>query len=40
MTRASGRLAWVAVVGGVVSFLALRTMYESDPLASLDSEVA
>jgi membrane-associated phospholipid phosphatase len=39
MTRASGRLAWVALIGGVVGFLALRTMYESDPLASLDREV-
>jgi membrane-associated phospholipid phosphatase len=40
VTRASGRLAWVSVIGGLVGFLALRTMYESDPLASLDSEVA
>jgi membrane-associated phospholipid phosphatase len=40
MTRASGRLAWVAVVGGVLGFVVLRTTYESDPLASLDGEVA
>jgi membrane-associated phospholipid phosphatase len=40
MTRASGRLAWVAVIGGLATFLALLAMYESDPLLSLDREVA